>query len=306
MSEPPPILFIGAPRSGTTVIFEQFALHPDLAWVSNYSKVFPRLSSVNLIRRLFDNKLINARGQKNQFDDVSFGNKYLPRPDESYPFWNAYACENFDTRYLIGTDATEAEQKNLRKALKDVRTYQARARVTAKLTGPGRIRYLNSVWPDLQVVHVVRDGLDVVRSLLNVPFWKNRGGYHTPWWQGGLDPAELDRWEVAGKDPGALAALQWRTIVDSTRAEAHEFLGDRYVELRYEDFLRDSVNEIHSIYERFGLDIDKSQLTRLEPRNKSYSQSWTDEELDALIQWMSPTHKDLGYPIVPAVGDNAA
>lgn len=300
MFEPPPILFIGAPRSGTTVIFEQFALHPDLAWVSNYSKVFPRWKAVNLLRRVFDNKLINARGQKDQFNDVSFGNKWLPRPDESYPFWNAYACKDFDLRYLLGESASTAEREGLRSALASVRRYQGRQRVTAKLTGPGRIQYLSSIWPDLQVVHVIRDGLDVVRSLLNVPFWKNRGGYHTPWWQGGLDTDELARWESSGKDPGALAALQWRTIIDTTRQEAAEHLDDRYIELRYEDFLLDSVGKIHDIYDRFGLDTSRSTLQRLEPRNKKYSQNWDEEQLNALTAWMNPTHSELGYPISSA------
>lgn len=295
MSDSPPILFVGAPRSGTTVIFEHFSLHPDLAWVSNYSKLFPRLASVNLIRRLFDNSLINVRGQKNQFNDVSIINKLLPRPDESYPFWNAFACKGFDRAFLLDRTATPTERSQLRRALSAVLKYQARAHVTAKLTGPGRIKYLNSVWPDVQVVHVIRDGFDVIKSLLNEDFWKDQNGYDTPWWEGGLDPDELKKWEASGKDPAELAALQWRTIIETTRSEARECMGDRYIELKYEDFLADSVGEIQKIYSRFGLDNAKATPKLLEKRNKSHQNTWTPEEVKRLQRWMSPAYEDLGY-----------
>ena len=66
-----PIIFVGAPRSGTTAIFESFSLHPDLAWLSNYSKVFPRLLITNAVRRLFDNSHWQIRGTKDQFSEYT-------------------------------------------------------------------------------------------------------------------------------------------------------------------------------------------------------------------------------------------
>lgn len=294
--EPSPIFFVGAPRSGTTITFERFASHPDLAWVSNYSKVFPRVPMVNFVRRVFDNRFVQARGKKNQFNDASWVNNYLPRPDESYPFWNAYACDGFDRGYLLGQQATSAEQKGLSSALSKVRRYQARDRVTAKMTGPGRVAYLHSVWPEMFVVHIIRDGLDVVRSLLNVNFWKNRGGYEKLWWHGGELDEEFSRWQAEGKEPGALAALQWRHIIKTAREEARELLGDRYIEIRYEDFLADSVGVLTDLYSRVGLPLPSEPIEAMQARNKNYADPWSDEYKQSLIEWMQPVYSEIGYP----------
>ncbi|MEM7220401.1 MAG: sulfotransferase [Pseudomonadota bacterium] len=293
---PAPILFVGAPRSGTTITFEQFASHPDLAWVTNYAKALPRVGAVNLVRRLVDNRFISLIGQKNQFNDAGWWNNYLPRPDESYPFWNAFACEGFDMGYLLGRDASTGEREALRSALEKVRRYQGRDRVTAKMTGPGRIQYLNSIWPDVYVVQVIRDGLGVVRSLLNVNFWKNRGGYEKPWWFGHDLEDELEVWRSEGSEPGALAALQWRHIIETSRREARELLGDRYIELKYESFLEDSVGGLRGLYEHVGLDPSHcDSIEALAARNKRYDDGWSDDYRESLIRWMEPVYSDLGY-----------
>ena len=293
--EDAPIFFVGAPRSGTTIMFEHFARHPELAWLSNYARALPRVQAVNLVRRLLDNSVVSFRGQKDQFGDAHWFNRYLPRPDESYAFWNAHACEGFDRSFLLDQKATPHEAESLRRALDKVRRYQGRSRVTAKMTGPGRITYLNSVWPNMYAIHVVRDGLDVVRSLLNVHFWKEEGGYHSPWWKGGIDNLELDRWREAGSEPGALAALQWRRIIETTRTEAAALLGDRYIEVKYETFLGDAAGELAKLYERVGMDGNELKSAPLDRRNQSYEDAWVDAYRHGLIDWMQPVYRDLGY-----------
>lgn len=90
-----PIFFIGAPRSGTTISFELFSTHPDLAWLTNYAAVFPRLPAVNLLRSVLDNRWIHLRAFKNQWGEASRLNSFLPWAAEVYPFWNAHGCANF-------------------------------------------------------------------------------------------------------------------------------------------------------------------------------------------------------------------
>lgn len=297
MNRASPILFVGAPRSGTTITFEHFALHPDLAWISNYARIFPKFAPVNLLRRVLDNPLISLRGRKNQFGDLGWVNRYLPRPDESYEFWGAYACPDFAKSYLLNGSATEAEASDLREAMHKAQRYQGKSRITAKLTGPGRISYLHSIWPQMHVVHVIRDGLDVVRSLLNVGFWKNNGGYREPWWEGGLEDDELEAWRSRGSDPGELAAIQWRRIVETTRAEAQTLLAERYTELRYEHFLAHSVKEIERLYRHVYLPVEVVELPLLAPRNRTYDREWSPEYIMQLVECMQPVYSSLNYDI---------
>lgn len=290
-----PVFFVGVPRSGTTISFEHFSSHPDLAWVSNYARVFPTFHEMNLIRRLLDNRFVQIRGRKNQFNEERWINRYLPRPDESYEFWNAHACPGFDRAYLLNTDATEEERQRLRQAFSKIQRYQGRSRITAKMTGPGRIQYLNSVWPQMYVVHIIRDGFGVVKSLLNVPFWKKGGGSEAPWWHGGVSVAEVHQWREEGAPPELLAALQWRKIIETTRLEAKELLGHRYIELKYEDFLAAPRESIEQLYDQVGLDTNRSQIAELQIRNKQYTNDWGAAEREQLAKWMMPLYEELGY-----------
>ena len=72
-----PIFIVGAPRSGTTLLYDLLAQHPTLGWFSNYSlkkfmtKEFQRF--VNLRRRIFDMRKIPY--PKGPFNDIFFEGK---------------------------------------------------------------------------------------------------------------------------------------------------------------------------------------------------------------------------------------
>ena len=93
-----------------------------------------------------------------------------------------------------------------------------------------------------------------------------------------------------------LAALQWRRVVETTRAEAAA-LGQRYIEVQYESFLADSTAELARLYERSGLTDESGRQEPLAARNKSYDDGWTDEYRESLIEWMEPLYSDLGYRV---------
>ena len=47
-----PVFLIGAPRSGTSLLYKCLALHPDLTYISNYNERLPRWESVSLLNRI--------------------------------------------------------------------------------------------------------------------------------------------------------------------------------------------------------------------------------------------------------------
>lgn len=175
-----PVFFIGAPRSGTTVLFEAFARHEQLGWPSNYSRKFPGIPQLGLILRLTNNRFINLSGQKKQYNRVLIANKLLPKPAEAYEFWNHYTEIDFAKQYLIDQSATPECRKRLIRAVKAILYWEGKTTFSAKFTGPSRIHFLKSIFPKARFVHVIRDGRAVVHSMLNSSGWSSHNFLDQP------------------------------------------------------------------------------------------------------------------------------
>jgi hypothetical protein len=249
-----PLFVIGVPRSGTTIVFDAVSSHPQLGWLSNYSAMYPGVPWLNGLRRLLDNRWVKLRGRKKQYASVRPGNRYYPQPDEAYEFWDRYSCSDFSRDYLLGCSASRETAQRVRTAVDAVLGWQGRSVFSTKLTGPGRIHYLNSIFPGSRYVNVIRDARDVVASPMRVEFWERNGGLEQPYWRNGLDSDAVSNWHERGSDPVVLAAMQWKFIIESTRDEAGGLPEKRYMELRYEDFVADPGAKTALIFDFAGLD----------------------------------------------------
>ena len=47
-----PVFLIGAPRSGTSLLYKSLALHEGFGYISNYNERLPRWSAVSALNRL--------------------------------------------------------------------------------------------------------------------------------------------------------------------------------------------------------------------------------------------------------------
>lgn len=296
-----PIFVIGVPRSGTTIFFESFAEHKDLAWVSNYVRIFPRFPALNILRNLFDNRYYKLKGKKRQYSKIHGLNKYLPRPDEAYNFWDYYSGTCFSKSYLNNKVPEIDNIAKLRNVSRKIIRYQSRKRLSAKLTGPPRIRFLSQVFPNAIFIHLIRDGLAVIHSLLNVEFWKRGGGLEKPWWGNGLNDQYIDAWEKSGKDPGVLAAVQWKQIIETSREEAKALKDSQYIEVKYEDFINEPTITIHELYRKIMLSCndeigahDDNEMP-IKSMNEKYKQHWNSTYIRELKKSMEPIYSGLGY-----------
>ncbi len=197
-----PIFFVGVPRSGTSILFEAFSRHPALAWLSNYSRSRPGWVWLNGLRGLLDNRLVHLAGPMRQSGGGPIGSRLLPQPSEAYPFWEYWLDTPFVFEYLLNTRARSDESTRLSGAIRETVRWQRRKRFATKITGPGRIGFLHSIFPDARFVHVIRDGRAVANSLLNVAFWKQaeassdlggRAGWTPRRWKDGPRAATMRR-----------------------------------------------------------------------------------------------------------------
>jgi len=232
-----PIIFIGPGRSGSTIISEIILAHESLAWPSNHQEYLPRIPLVNLLRPLFDNRYWRILGEKDQLNRTRFLNSLLPLPAEAFPFWEQITRSDLDFSrgFLLDEIATSEERTRIRKAVSRIVRWQGKQRFSMKITGPARIGYLKSIFPDARFVNVVRDPVSTVRSLLAVPFWKDLG-MHRLWWSGAYSDEEIERFEALKPDPVAITAFQVAKILKTTLEEASRCKANMLT-VHYEDFV---------------------------------------------------------------------
>lgn len=192
-----PIFVIGTGRSGSTVFFDVFARHPNVAWLSKLSRDYPGTIWLNtLLMRCRSNSIVDRLLTKKL------------RPAEAYPFWDLN-CPGFSNpcRDLRAEDVTPIAAARLRKSISHIVTPK-RNRFLAKITGWPRVRYLREIFPHAFFIEVTRDPFATVSSLLEVAFWD---GWRGPpnWRRGSLPPDLAALWQQEGESFVALAAIEY-------------------------------------------------------------------------------------------------
>ena len=261
-----PIIIIGSGRSGTTIISEIIFQHEDLAWHSNYQEIFFFTPLINLLRPFFNNKLWHFKkfykyvgaSKKTRQKNQSRFNLILFNPVERYNFWEHITGKriDFSRGFLLNEKATEQEIKHIRSFLAKQVKYQGKKRLIMKFTGPARLEYLTSIFPDALIVNVIREPVATVRSWLEVGFWQ-RMGINKLWWRGAYTPDEIAYAETIKDKPALITAFQYKKLMETTKQEIDK-LGLNVYECHYEDFAKDAKTFIYKIME----------FMQLQPSNK--------------------------------------
>lgn len=240
-----PVIIFGTGRSGTTVISDIIFQHEDLAWHNNWQELFPRSAAVNYLRRAFDNKLWHIQGMNTQ-NNKSLVNKILFRPIERYHFWEVLTGSriDFSRGFLLNEKATEEEKQRIRAHFAKMVKYQKRKRLAFKLTGPARMEYLMSLFPDAQFVQITREPVATIRSWMEI-HWSHQMTDQL-WWDGAYTDAEKQRATELKNDPPLFIAAQYKKLMETTAYEIKKMQPEIYT-LPYEDFIKDPKNAIGNL-----------------------------------------------------------
>lgn len=242
-----PIIIFGSGRSGTTIISEIIFQHEDLAWHSNYQELLPSSTYINYLRRFFDNKLWRfirfwsfvgvSKNTRQKWG--SYFNLIKFNPIERYDFWEYITGPriDFSRGFLLNERATPEEKLKIRSHLAKQVKFQGRKRLIMKFTGPARLEYLSSIFPDALFVSITREPIATIKSWLQVGFWQTKG-INRLWWVGAYSPEEEAEAEKLKNDPALITAFQYKKLMETTEMERIK-LGVPLLETRYEDFVAD-------------------------------------------------------------------
>jgi Sulfotransferase family len=275
-----PIIIFGTGRSGTTVISEIIFQHEDLAWHSNYQELFPRFAPINYMRRLFDNRLWRIIGMNTQ-NNLSFSNYMLFRPIERYDFWEAITGNriDFSRNFLLNERVTPEECEHIRTVFAKLVKFQKRKRLALKITGPVRMEYLTSIFPDAQFVNIERDPVSVIRSWLEVSWGQQIT--NQLWWRGAYSKEEIAKAESLKANKFLFTAFQYKKLKETEEQEIKKIQPDIYT-VQYEDFVSNPTAFINDILEYVHLSpsklIDKfmNKLSIANRNNRKAASTYTE------------------------------
>jgi len=237
-----PIFVIGTGRSGTTLFFHLLALHPDLAWFSNFGNRWYRHAWPALLSRIRDVPGIDHV--------VELDRRFMPHPAEAYAILDELSNDLFtSSRRLEARDATPAIRARFRERVESVLRYQGRVRFAHKHTGFARTRFLRAIFPNARFIEVYRDGRAVAASLARVRWWRQLDS----WRWGPMRSEYVEEYLRSGRHPLALAAISWKTLMDEIEDECRDLSEEHLLRVRYDDLIEDPRGVLRRVLRFAGL-----------------------------------------------------
>jgi len=149
-------------------------------------------------------------------------------------------------RDLVASDASPWLAERFRTFFQERATAQGTPVFSHKFTGWPRAGFIDAVFPEARFIHVIRDGRAVAASMVQMPWWR---GFEGPdaWGWGPLPAAYRKEWEVSGRSYPVLAGVQWKMLIDAFELARDRIPAERWLDVRYEDFLADAEATIGTI-----------------------------------------------------------
>jgi Sulfotransferase family len=275
---PGPLFLVGAPRSGTSLLYKALCLHPDTAWISNWLRRAPGVGALGLLNRVAPRFPETRRrvwfggGDGNAYVYAaprSLADRLFPMPVEGEPVYRR--CGVGEQADLGAVDPGQADR--LRHAFAALRRHTGRSLVVSKrIANNQRIPLLAAAFPDARFVHLVRDGRAVAASLSRVDWWETG----PVWWYGDTPR----RWREQGGDPWELCARHWVRELASIEEGLGTIPADQRIELRYEELVGEPVATLSRVARFAALPARPAWTTELELlRYPDRTSSWR-ERLD--------------------------
>jgi omega-hydroxy-beta-dihydromenaquinone-9 sulfotransferase len=252
-----PILIIGAPGSGTTLLHQTLCSHRDVAYITH-----------NMLRAgiLRHGRLVGDRRRAL----LMLQNLIHRDPASNNPLGDALWIKYFgDYNYMTEKDYSEEMADYFRKKVLQVQNLWGRPRFVDKtLVNCFRVRLLNSIFPDAKFIHTIRDGRAVAFSILNkIDIAGDRFALFDVGFKDILgDKYKPDRSELYNY------GLAWAEFVRKGR-EANAVAQKRVYEVRYEKLVTQPYDELRNIVDFCELDW-YSEFEEKIPPTQNMNEKW--------------------------------
>ncbi len=297
-----PLIILGAPRSGTTMIYQALSTHPEL-W-SLYRE------SQSIINAHFPVTMVPGQSVLVEASDVDDATAVAIDKEFFDSVGNAEVSFQ-----LFGRGVPLILRARLSKQLTKLGAGKKVPPIRMVEKTPDncfRIQMLLRVFPDAQFVYVVRDPRGSIASIhkgwteesrfqrFDLPPGYVIKGYDGPSWCFGLPPG----WEeLDGSTVMEICAHQWRLYNEYCRRDLPSD-PDRVMEVRYEDMSSNPRPVLERLAEWAGLDpkpLERygEKLPVVNTWTKPSSDKWkrVEDEISDVLPLVGVESERLGYPV---------
>jgi hypothetical protein len=256
-----PLFILGAPRSGTSLLYKVLCLHPDVAYISNWMRRAPRVPALVAVNRLaprfprFRRSVWFGTDSANAYvygERRPLSERLFPMPVEGEPVFQS--CGIAPGLPTGPPDPTQIAC--MRKTFTALQRYAGAGLVVSKrIASNQRIPLLSAAFPAARFVHLIRDGRAVAYSLSQVAWWEE----DVVWWLG----TSPGRWHQQGGDPWELRARHWVRELESVGQGLLTVPPDQQLQIRYEDLVDRPLEIIARVALFAGLPDDGGWTTEL-------------------------------------------
>jgi hypothetical protein len=233
-------------NSGSSLVHEVLARHPEVGFLSNIQDRLPMLPArAGALNNSLYRRVPQALTRKGRM-------RFAPSEG-----WRALVEEVSpmlaeSSRDLTASDATPWVATRFRSFFHAHATAQGKGVFLHKLTGWPRTGFIRAVYPDARFVHVYRDGRAVVDSDLRTSWWR---GYLGPEFAGygPLSAQYATEWEASARSFAVLAAIGWKIAMDAYAMARAQVPGEQWLDVRFEDVLEDPWTRFKEMIEFIGL-----------------------------------------------------
>lgn len=270
---PPAVFLVGAPRSGTSLLYKCLCLHREAAWISNWVRRWPGLPQLAALNRWADRRpkarlAVWFGGGDNAYvygDWRPARDRLFPMPVEGEPLFARFGLPGPGGRQGMTPDLEGLAAS----AAAIVRAGGGRLFVSKRIAHNWRVPLLAAAFPEARFVEIVRDGRAVALSLSRVDWWEDCD----LGWTAGTPR----RWREQGGDRWELCARHWVAELDALAGGLAAVPRVPRLRVAYEDFVAAPLGTLAAVADFAGLDPDPGWRDRLgELKFPDRRESWRE------------------------------
>ncbi|MEX1221499.1 MAG: sulfotransferase [Idiomarina sp.] len=234
LDAPPPIFIIGAPRTGSTILYQALTNSYQVSYIDNLACTWHRNLRFGLMLSYlkFRNKPHN-NFRSNHGDTKKFG---AHAPSECGQFWYRWLPK--DRHFIDYENITEEMVRDIRTEVLGAAAYLKKPILFKNLNAGQRLRLIHRCFPDAKIIFVRRDPRFVVNSIVRAR--KKAGVKPNEWWS--IIPRNIN--EILCLPEKQMCAAQVYYLEKQIETDIDLFAENNVRSIHYQNLSSQLINEL--------------------------------------------------------------